>query len=166
MSLSFTRIASPLGPLLAAGTTEALHYLYFPQGPKAQEAWPGWVEDPAPFENVSRQLGEYFAGKRRDFDIPLAPQGTAFQRQVWAYLATIPYGETRSYGEIARHLQKPGASRAVGLANGANPLPIILPCHRVIGADGSLTGFGGGMAAKEHLLRLEGVPVKKQLSLF
>lgn len=166
MSLLYTRIASPLGPLLAAGTPEALHYLFFSKGPKAQEPAPEWREDPAPFAEVARQLGEYFAGQRRDFALPLAPRGSAFQKEVWAYLTTIPYGQTRSYGEIAQHLQKPGASRAVGLANGSNPLPILLPCHRVIGADGSLTGFGGGMAAKEHLLRLEGVPVKAQLSLF
>ena len=166
MSLYYTRITSPLGPLLAAGTGTALHYLYFPQGPKAQTAKPDWQEDPGPFRALADQLESYFAKERRSFDLPLVPLGTEFQRQVWDYLAGIPYGETRTYGAIARELQKPGASRAVGLANGANPLPILLPCHRVIGADGTLTGFGGGMAAKEYLLRLEGVSVKEQLSLF
>ena len=105
---------------------------------------------------VERQLAEYFAGERREFDLALAPQGTPFERAVWAELAKIPFGETRSYGEIARILGRPGAARAVGRANGANPIPIVVPCHRVIGADGTLTGFGGGLDAKSRLLELEG----------
>ena len=166
MSLYYTRIASPVGPLLAAGPGEVLHCLYFSQGPKAHAPHADWREDAAPFRDLARQLEAYFAGELRRFDLALAPQGTDFQRQVWHYLAGIPYGETRTYGQIAQTLQKPGAARAVGLANGANPLSILLPCHRVIGADGSLTGFGGGMAVKDYLLRLEGVPVREQLSLF
>ncbi|RLQ22204.1 methylated-DNA--[protein]-cysteine S-methyltransferase [Seongchinamella sediminis] len=104
----------------------------------------------------ARQLGEYFAGERRNFDLPLSAAGTAFQRSVWAALATIPYGELRSYRDIACALDKPKAVRAVGAANGRNPLPIVVPCHRVIGSDGSLTGFAGGLEAKKILLRLEG----------
>ena len=102
------------------------------------------------------QLREYFAGKRREFDLPLAATGTAFQRSVWAALAAIPYGELRSYRDIAQSIAKPKAVRAVGAANGRNPLPIVVPCHRVIGSDGSLTGFAGGLAAKTCLLELEG----------
>jgi methylated-DNA-[protein]-cysteine S-methyltransferase len=107
-------------------------------------------------EQASNQLSEYFAGERKMFDLPLAPKGTAFQLKVWLALRRIPYGETRSYGEIAAELGlAPTASRAVGLANGANPLPIVVPCHRVIGANGALTGFGGGLERKRFLLDLE-----------
>ena len=102
------------------------------------------------------QLAEYFAGSRRDFDLPLAPQGTEFQLQVWHELARIPFGATISYAQLAQRIGNPSGTRAVGAANGRNPLPIVLPCHRVIGADGSMTGFGGGLPTKEFLLRLEG----------
>ncbi|HEY8022769.1 MAG TPA: methylated-DNA--[protein]-cysteine S-methyltransferase [Thermoanaerobaculia bacterium] len=105
---------------------------------------------------VAAQLAEYFAGRRRDFDLELDPPGTPFQRQVWGELARIPYGATVSYGELARRVGRPNASRAVGAANGANPIPIVLPCHRVIGSDGSLTGYGGGLPIKRALLSLEG----------
>lgn len=105
---------------------------------------------------TERQLGEYFAGERRSFDIPLSFAGTDFQKSVWAALLTIPFGETRSYGEIADQLGKPRASRAVGAANGRNPISIIAPCHRVIGSSGQLTGFAGGLEAKKYLLELEG----------
>jgi methylated-DNA-[protein]-cysteine S-methyltransferase len=114
------------------------------------------VEDAGPFREVVRQLKAYFDGQLKAFDLPLAPQGTEFQRQVWRALQTIPYGRTKSYGEIARRLGRPEASRAVGAANGQNPIPVIIPCHRVIGADGSLTGFGGGLPIKRKLLALEG----------
>ncbi len=107
----------------------------------------------------ARQLREYFAGQRRVFDLPLAAEGTDFQKSVWAALSEIPYGEMRSYGDIARVIGNPKAVRAVGGANGKNPLPIVVPCHRVIGSDGSLTGFGGGLSIKKKLLRLEGVPL-------
>ena len=103
-----------------------------------------------------RQLDDYFAGTRRDFDLPLSPRGTEFQRNVWRTLAAIPYGSTWSYRDLAQRIGRPAAMRAVGAANGRNPLPIVLPCHRVIGADGSLTGFGGGLPTKAFLLRLEG----------
>ena len=113
------------------------------------------VADPTPFRSASAQLQEYFAGERRAFDVPLAAVGTAFQQAVWRELSHIPYGETISYGELARRIGIPRACRAVGSANGANPLPIIVPCHRVIGADGSLTGFGAGLPIKRQLLALE-----------
>jgi len=103
------------------------------------------------------QLGEYFSGKRRAFDLPLAPRGTEFQQAVWEQLALIPFGETTTYGALARAIGRPGSSRAVGAANGANPLPIVLPCHRVVGADGTLTGFGGGLPIKRQLLTHEGL---------
>jgi methylated-DNA-[protein]-cysteine S-methyltransferase len=108
-----------------------------------------------------RQLRAYFAGELKDFDLPLAPKGTEFQQNVWAELCKIPYGETISYGELARRIGNPNASRAVGLANGSNPIPVVIPCHRVIGANGKLTGYGGGLPIKERLLALE----KKQLRL-
>ena len=115
------------------------------------------VEDPSRTAEVRRQLAEYFAGGRREFDLPLALEGTPFELAVWEELKKIPFGETRSYGEIAATLGRPGSARAVGRANGANPIPIVVPCHRVIGADGSLTGFGGGLEAKSRLLEIEGL---------
>lgn len=120
----------------------------------------GPVGDPATahplLRRAARQLAEYFAGRRRAFDLPLAPQGTPFQRMVWEALLTVPYGETASYGAIARRVGRPTAVRAVGAANGANPLPIVVPCHRIVGSDGSLTGYAGGLGIKERLLELEG----------
>lgn len=112
--------------------------------------------DPARCAAVARELAEYFAGRRREFTLALDPPGTPFQREVWGELARIPYGATLSYGELARRIGRPAASRAVGAANGANPIPVILPCHRVIGSDGSLTGYGGGLPIKRALLALEG----------
>lgn len=147
---------SPVGPLLLAGDADSLHFLSFPGGPKAFGRQPSWTEDAAPFREAKAQLAAYFAGELRAFDLPLTLHGTAFQQRVWRALAEIPFGETQSYGELARRLGLPRASRAVGAANGANPLPIVLPCHRVIGANGSLTGFGGGLETKRFLLRLEG----------
>ncbi|MBK9168153.1 MAG: methylated-DNA--[protein]-cysteine S-methyltransferase [Bryobacterales bacterium] len=117
----------------------------------------GCVEDPnhPVVAEALRQLHAYFAGELHEFDLPLAPEGTPFQRRVWEALRAIPYGETRSYGDIAKAIGAPKASRAVGAANGRNPIPVVVPCHRVIGADGSLTGFGGGLAIKRTLLDLE-----------
>ena len=114
-------------------------------------------EIPQELQKCVSQLDEYFAGKRTEFNLKLNPQGTDFQKSVWRHLATIPFGETQSYGQLAATLERPKASRAVGAANGANPIAIILPCHRVIGGNGSLTGFGGGLPTKEYLLTLEGV---------
>lgn len=155
----FTHIDSPIGALLVAGDADALHFLSFPTGKKAFCPRPHWRHADAPFTEVRRQLAAYFAGELRRFDLRLHLSGTTFQTSVWRYLSGIPFGETRTYSQLATDLGRPGASRAVGAANGNNPLPIILPCHRVIGADGSLTGFGGGLPAKRHLLRHEGVPM-------
>ena len=116
---------------------------------------PSWTKDAKPFKEVCSQLESYFAGDLQEFDLPLAPVGTEFQQRVWSTLTEIPYGETWSYGELARHIGKPKASRAVGAANGLNPIPVIIPCHRVIGSSGKLTGFGGGLQTKEYLLALE-----------
>jgi methylated-DNA-[protein]-cysteine S-methyltransferase len=116
---------------------------------------PDWLENPAFFISAAAELEEYFAGKRRQFSIDIAPQGTSFQLSVWRSLQRVPYGKTISYGQLARQVGNPKASRAVGAANGANPVPIIIPCHRVIGASGDLTGFGGGLEVKKYLLELE-----------
>lgn len=146
---------SPVGRLLLAGSRHALKALAFPQGSRARGADADWERFDEPFRRVKKQLTEYFDGARRVFDLALAPDGTDFQRAVWQALTTIPYGETRSYQQIARQIGHPKAVRAVGAANGANPIAIIIPCHRVIGADGSLTGFGGGLDTKRYLLDLE-----------
>lgn len=151
----YTMLASPVGELLLAGDEDALQVVGFPSGRGAARPEQDWTENPAPFAEAARQLGDYFAGKRHSFDLPLAPSGTPFQRDVLAALQQIPYGETRSYGELAKAVGRPKASRAVGAANGRNPLPIVIPCHRAIGSDGSLTGFGGGLATKRFLLDLE-----------
>ena len=156
--MNYTYHTSPIGPLLLAGEGAALELLGFPAGSQARRADAGWQRDDGAFPDVRKQLDEYFAGKRREFDVQLAPRGTAFQLAVWEQLRGIPFGETCAYRDIARAIGKPLAVRAVGAANGRNPLPIIVPCHRVIGADGSLTGFGGGLPVKQFLLRLEGWP--------
>jgi methylated-DNA-[protein]-cysteine S-methyltransferase len=147
---------SPVGRVLLAGDAEALTRVHFQAGPRPLRPQPGWRRAAAPFERALAQLTEYFSGIRRAFELPLAPVGTPFQLAVWQALRAIPYGETLSYGELAQRVGLAGGARAVGLANGANPLPIIVPCHRVIGADGSLTGFGGGLDIKRALLSLEG----------
>ena len=151
----FSFLDSPIGPLLLAGSGGRLRVVGFSSGPKAQTPSGEWLRRDAQFDEAKRQLNEYFAGARRRFDLELAPVGTPFQRKVWQALSDIPYGETRSYGEIAAAIGSPRAAMAVGGANGSNPLPIVVPCHRVIGSDGSLTGFGGGLAAKRYLLDLE-----------
>lgn len=148
-------IPSPVGELLLAGTESALKAVRFAAGGMGDAPNPDRRRDCRPLREAARQLGEYFAGKRQRFELPLAPDGTAFQREVWVALQAIPYGETRSYRDIAEALGKPKAAMAVGGANGSNPLPILIPCHRVIGADGSLTGYGGGLEIKRFLLELE-----------
>lgn len=153
--IAYTYLDSPVGALLLAGDADGLTLISFPSGSREQKPKPAWREDARPFAAAITELREYFAGKRRDFTVTLRPQGTAFQLAVWKALRAIPYGETISYGELARRIGRPSASRAVGAANGANPLPIIVPCHRVIGANGSLTGFGGGVETKRFLLGLE-----------
>ena len=163
--LEYTYFASPIGNLLLAGHNEVLHYLGFPKGSMAMTPEPNWQLNEQAFSRVRQQLQEYFDGKRRDFDLPLSPQGTDFQRQVWQQLQTIPYGKTCSYGDLAKAIERPKAVRAVGAANGQNPIPVIIPCHRVIGSNGKLTGFGGGLDVKEQLLRLEGIEVRGQMKL-
>jgi methylated-DNA-[protein]-cysteine S-methyltransferase len=149
---AWTVYESPLGPLTLLGGEEGLRALYFPgrSGPLDEAA-----RDPRPFAEATTQLAEYFAGERRSFDLALALQGTPFQRRVWAALAKIPYGRTTSYGELAAEIGRLDRVRAVGAAVGRTPVPIIVPCHRVIGADGSLTGYGGGLQRKQALLDLE-----------
>ena len=148
-------LATPIGELLLAGDDEALSLVGFPEGKLRYEPEPGWIPSEAPFAAARKQLTEYFAGRRRTFDLPLKLSGTEFQLRVLDELQRIPYGETTSYGDIAKRIGRPSAVRAVGAANGRNPIPIIVPCHRVIGSNGSLTGFGGGLGAKQTLLRLE-----------
>lgn len=151
----YATVGSPIGELLLTGDGRALHGLWMQDAGRPRRPGPGWRRDDAAFSAAREQLAEYFAGERTAFDLPLAFAGTPFQQLVWAALREIPYGETMSYGALARRLGKPGAARAVGLANGRNPIAVIVPCHRVIGADGSLTGFGGGLERKRVLLELE-----------
>ena len=148
----YTYMESPIGPLLLAGNEDGLWKIGFPN---RQESTSDWREDAQPFRETARQLAAYFAGELREFDLPVKMEGTPFQLSVWRALRDIPYGETISYGELARRIGNPKGSRAVGLANGANPIPIVVPCHRVIGSNGKLTGFGGGLPTKERLLALE-----------
>ena len=151
----YTFVSSPIGQLLLAGSETSLKVVGFSSGSKSRSAERDWERNDEPFTDVARQLGEYFDGERRHFDLPVDPGASGFQADVLDALRRIPYGETRSYGEVARAIRRPKAVRAVGAANGRNPLPIVIPCHRVIGHDGDLTGFGGGLAAKRYLLDLE-----------
>jgi methylated-DNA-[protein]-cysteine S-methyltransferase len=146
---------SPLGNLLLTSDGRALTGLHMDASRHPPRRDGDWVSAEEPFEEARRQLDEYFARRRSRFDLELAPRGTAFQRQVWAALQEIPYGETRSYRDIARQLGSPKAVRAVGGANGRNPIAVVIPCHRVIAADGSLGGYGGGLDRKRLLLELE-----------
>lgn len=146
---------SPVGRILLAGELKALHVIGFSSGSKARGADADWERFDEPFRGVKQQLAEYFDGKRKQFDLVLAPAGTAFQLSVWHALQNIPYGDTCAYSDVAQAINKPAAVRAVGAANGSNPLPIVIPCHRVIGKNGSLTGFGGGLESKRLLLELE-----------
>jgi methylated-DNA-[protein]-cysteine S-methyltransferase len=152
----YTMMPSPIGDLTLIGDGESLTAVYI--GAKHRHAPPvddAWIRDDAAFDEPRRQLEEYFDGRRREFDLPLAPTGTKFQMGVWAALYEIPYGETTSYGELAAGIGHPNGSRAVGAANGRNPISIIVPCHRVIGAGGALVGYGGGLPTKRILLDLE-----------
>jgi methylated-DNA-[protein]-cysteine S-methyltransferase len=149
------RMESPVGTLLIACDEAGLRRIFFAEGRREMRPEPGWRENPASLKEAIRQLSAYFAGQLREFTLPLAPEGTPFQRRVWDELLRIPYGSTISYGQLARRLGDPNASRAVGLANGANPIAIVIPCHRVIGSNGKLTGYGGGLKNKEWLLALE-----------
>jgi methylated-DNA-[protein]-cysteine S-methyltransferase len=157
----YTHLASPIGPLLLVADGSGLRQIVFAKNGKPAAPEPDWRQDSSPFRELTRQLEAYFAGQLESFDLALAPEGTPFQQKVWTELRHIPYGETISYGELACRIGNPKGSRAVGLANGSNPIPIIIPCHRVIGSNGKLTGYGGGLPIKEKLLALE----KKQLRL-
>lgn len=145
---------SPLGELLLAGQ-KRLQSLHFPAGTTREEPGKDWVQDPEGFRDARAQLEAYFKGQRKAFTLDLDARGTEFQKRVWQELVKIPYGQTLSYGELAARIGNPRACRAVGMANAKNPIPIIVPCHRVIGRDGSLTGFGGGLDIKARLLELE-----------
>jgi methylated-DNA-[protein]-cysteine S-methyltransferase len=157
---------SPIGTVLIAGDAEAIRRIAFPKNGKPARPEPAWEHSArGPIGEAVRQLRDYFAGRRTEFDLPLAPEGTPFQRAVWRQLQDIPYGETISYGELARRVGNPKASRAVGSANGANPIPIMIPCHRVIAAGGKLGGFGGGLRTKQALLDLETRAVTHSLTV-
>ena len=151
----YTSFESPIGELLAVGDGRALHGLYMQEGRTAMAVRSDWERADEPFGEVRAQLADYFDGRRTVFDLPLAMQGTPFQLQAWRALQDIRYGETISYGEQARRIGRPADPRGVGQANGRNPIAVIVPCHRVIGADGSLTGYGGGLERKRRLLELE-----------
>jgi methylated-DNA-[protein]-cysteine S-methyltransferase len=152
----YTVLSSPIGELLAIERAGALTDLHVCTGKYVPSPAPDWRAERTPLlAALAAQLNEYFAGERRVFDLPLAPAGTAFQQAAWRALLAIPYGQTRSYAEQARALGRPTASRAVGAANGRNPIAIVIPCHRVVAADGGLGGYAGGLAAKRALLALE-----------
>jgi len=161
MTVAWTNFDSPVGSLLLASDEAGLRQIHFAQNGHPARPNPDWKEDHAALHETIRQLHAYFAGELESFDLPLAPEGTPFQQKVWKELRRIAYGDTISYGELARRIGNPNASRAVGLANGSNPIPIVIPCHRVIGSNGKLTGYGGGLPIKEKLLALE----KRQLRL-
>ncbi len=154
--MNYVYLDAPIGTLLIAGDASAVSRIQFPIDGAAAQPEAGWEQSQrGPVGEAVRQLSEYFAGQRTEFDLPLEARGTEFQRSVWRRLQEIPYGETISYGELARRVGNPKASRAVGSANGANPLPIVIPCHRVIAGNGTLGGFGGGLPTKQALLALE-----------
>ena len=153
--LFYCQIPSPVGELLLAGNAKGLKLLSFQDGNHPIQPDPSWIYNEKPFVHVRKQLQAYFSGRLKKFTLQLAPEGTPFQLQVWQSLKKIPYGKTVSYGEIAKFIGNPSASRAVGAANGQNPLSIIIPCHRVIGSTGKLVGYGGGLSKKEQLLFLE-----------
>lgn len=169
MTTIFTVMDSPLGEILLSGDGQGLTHVSFQEGSSAISPAANWQRDDLAFATAVAQLTAYFAGELKVFDLPLAPDGTSFQQQVWTYLQTIPYGRTTTYGTIAQALDNPKSTRAVGAANGRNPIPIIIPCHRVIGSTGQLTGYAGGLRFKEGLLSLEQngrIEVSQHLSLF
>jgi methylated-DNA-[protein]-cysteine S-methyltransferase len=151
----YGHIESPIGRLILAGDDRGVRFLLFAKGRRPVVPPSDWQADPRPLKEPARQLAAYFKGTLREFDVAVEPEGTPFQRQVWTALRAIPFGATISYGELARRIGNPRAVRAVGLANGSNPIAIIIPCHRVIGSNGSLVGYGGGLAIKQALLAHE-----------
>lgn len=166
MTVFYSTIESPIGIITLTSDRTALTGLYMELHKGMPEGAATWVQNDAaePFGLTRTQLSDYFAGSSQDFTVPLKPSGTEFQMSVWAELLNIPFGKTISYGELARRIDNPKASRAVGLANGQNPISIIVPCHRVIGTNGKLTGYGGGIPRKEFLLKLEQEANAKQLT--
>ena len=154
-ALCYDEMPSPIGRLRLVADTQGLREIWFDSGRHQRQPGPAWTRSPQALAFARVQLEEYFAGTRQVFALPLHPLGTPFQVAVWQELARIPYGATISYGELARRIGQPQAMRAVGAANGRNPLPLVLPCHRVIGSNGSLTGFGGGLPTKRYLLAME-----------
>jgi len=154
----YTRFATPLGTMIATAVGGAVTGIYFEGQKHMPDISRAAREDAkaAPFAECARQLGEYIEGARRTFELPLAPEGTEFQRRVWIEIARVPYGETITYGELAARAGAPGAARAAGAATGRNPLSVVVPCHRIVGTDGSLTGYAGGIERKTRLLELEG----------
>ncbi len=163
-AVRFRRIASPLGDLVLAGDGEALTEILFSIGRHARPPDPAWEEAPKAFAAAAEQLAAYFAGRLTRFDLVLRPAGTAFRQRAWAALQGIPFGQLSSYAELAAAMGSPGAARAVGAANGANPLPIVIPCHRLVASGGDLVDFGGGLPAKAALLRLEGHAIRELAS--
>jgi methylated-DNA-[protein]-cysteine S-methyltransferase len=161
MTTYSTHFDSPVGTLLALAKNDAITVLHMIGGKHEPALSDTWIDSPklSVFLQLRQELGEYFAGARHTFDVALAPEGTAFQKSVWNALIKVPYGQTRSYGEQAASIGNPKAVRAVGAANGRNPIGIVIPCHRVIGANGTLTGYAGGLSKKEFLLKLEGILV-------
>lgn len=164
MTLYYDRFDTPIGPLTVAADENGVRHILFAENRHDAKGREHWQRDADAVAEPRRQLLEYLHGKRRQFDLILAPAGTDFQLDVWQMLARIPFGSTWSYRELAERIGKPTATRAVGAANGRNPLPIVLPCHRVIGNNGALTGFGGGLPTKAALLRLEGIGVKEPVA--
>jgi methylated-DNA-[protein]-cysteine S-methyltransferase len=154
----WTEITTPVGPMMVIGDEEALHFLHLPGSYDRRAFEPARVGAPAAVAAAVEQIAAYFNGDLKEFSLPLDPAGTDFQRRVWLALADIAYGATESYSQLAARVGNPKACRAVGLANGRNPIPLVLPCHRVIGANGSLTGYGGGLALKKRLLDHEQNP--------
>jgi methylated-DNA-[protein]-cysteine S-methyltransferase len=155
MTILTTTVDSPIGPLVLSGTEGALSGLYLTDGAHNPTDMSGWTSAESAFRSVAEQLEAYFDGDLKEFEVTLDLHGTQFQRRVWSALQTVPYGTTTSYAAIARQVGSPTAYRAVGLANGRNPVAVIVPCHRVIGANGTLTGYGGGLERKRLLLDLE-----------
>jgi methylated-DNA-[protein]-cysteine S-methyltransferase len=157
--IRYARLATPLGALVVTAADRTLTGLYFEGEAHAPRVAPDWREEPtfAPLRECAKQLADYFAGRRQSFDLPIAAQGTPFQRAVWTEIARIPYGRTISYADLAMRAGAPGASRAAGAATGRNPLSIVVPCHRVVGTRGALTGYAGGIERKARLLAIEGI---------
>lgn len=162
----YTVVESPVGALTLVGDGDALSALYFPDHVRRPVQDTFGPRDDGAFAEARRQLAEYFAGERTSFDLRLAPRGNDFQRKVWRLLTAIPYGRTRTYGQLAAELGDPGLARAVGAANGRNPISIVVPCHRVVGHDGALTGYAGGLARKAYLLELEQPAAARPVTLF